>query len=316
MLGHRRSPLRSLGLGLLLAGVALPVTAHGDAPAEPTVGTLLTSWSLDPLPWIGTLVAAGAYLLAVRSVNRAHPDRPVPRWRIAAWMSGLVLLLIALVSSIDAYATTLLSVHMVQHLLLSMVVPPLLALGAPVTLVLRAAPARMRHRLLLPILHSRAVRVLGSPFVAWPVFTAALWASHFTGFYNAALENPLVHDLEHGLFLVTGALFWWPVVSADPRPRRLSHGLRLVYLGAQMPVGAVIGLAIYFAPSVLYEHYLTVERGWGPSTLIDQQIGGLIMWGAGDLALLVAMAALVADWMRHDIRRSRRADLRMGSARD
>ncbi len=304
----RSAAATTLGAGsaVLIAGQVL---AHGSEAPEPTLGAVATTWLTDPLPWIGALLAAAAYLFAMRRVNHAHPRNPVPRWRMAAWLAGAGIGLLALVSAIDVYAEELLWVHMVQHLLLSMVVPPLLALGAPVTLGLRAAPAGVRQRLLVPALHSRLLRLVASPLVAWPLFTLVMWATHFTPIYDAALEDPGLHLLEHLAFLTTGVLFWWPIVAADPGPRRMSYAGRAVYLLLQMPISAAVGLAIYFAPGILYRHYATGERAWGPSPLLDQQIGGLLMWTAGDLVMLLAVAALVAAWMRADVRRSRRLDL-------
>jgi putative copper resistance protein D len=285
--------------------------AHGIVAPEPTPLSALTVWSLDPLPWTAALVAAGGYLIAARQVNRAHPRTPIPPWRVAAWLTGVVAILVALVSAVDVYAADLLTVHMVQHLLLAMVAPPLLLLGAPVTLVLRIASPWARHRLILPVLHSRFVRLVASPLVAWPVFAVAMWFTHFSPLYDAALEDPTLHDAEHLVYLASGLLFWWPVVAADPSPRRLGYGARLAYVGLQMPVNAAVGLAIYFAPTVLYPHYATIERSWGPDALTDQQIGGVVMWGAGDLLLLVAIPAIVAAWMRADVRRSARFDARL-----
>jgi putative copper resistance protein D len=270
-------------------------------------------WSLDPLPWAGVLAAAGAYLVAVRRVNGARPRVPIPRWRVGAWLAGLAAIVIALVSSVDVYATDLLTVHMVQHLLLAMVAPPLLALGAPVTLLLRVSSPQARHELILPVLHSRLVRVVASPLVAWPLFAITMWLAHFSPLYNAALENPTIHIAEHVLLIATGVLFWWPVVAADPIPQRMRYGWRLAYVVLQMPLNAAVGLAIYFAPTVLYPHYATIARSWGPNALVDQQIGGAFMWGAGDLILLAAVPLIVAAWMRADVRRSQRSDARLAA---
>jgi cytochrome c oxidase assembly factor CtaG len=276
----------------------------------PTLLSAIMTWSLEPLPWLAALVAGGGYLLAVQRVNRAHPRTPVARLRVVAWLSGLLAVLVALESAVDVYAEDLLAVHMVQHLLLAMVAPPLLALGAPVTLALRVASPTVRQRLILPILHSRVVRLSASPLFAWPAFAIVMLVTHFSPLYDAALEDPVVHIAEHALFLAAGSLFWWPVVAADPIPRRLTYGVRLAYVVLQMPLNAAVGLAIYFAPTVLYAHYAALARTWGPDALTDQQIGGIVMWGVGDLLLLLAVPLLVAAWMRADVRRNEQLDSR------
>ncbi len=301
-------------VGLVVAD-AHPVLAHGAATAPLTLGSLLTSWSDDPLTWLGVVVGTIVYLAAVRLVNQRHPRSPVPRRRAVAWLAGMVALAIALDSAVDVYATSLLAVHMVQHLLLAMVVPPLLALSAPVTLALRLARPPLRHRFLLPLLHSRLAQVLSAPVIGWIIFTIVLSGSHFSPLFSAALDDPVVHTGEHLLYLGSGLLFWWPVVGADPSPRRLGYAGRVVYLGLQMPVHAITGLAIYFAPQVLYRHYLNVERSWGPAPLADQQLAGALMWGAGDLLLMVAVILTFAAWMRVDERRAARLERRPTAAR-
>jgi putative copper resistance protein D len=309
MHGARRSAI-GVACGLLAALAAGTASAHGGAAQPPTFTTILTSWSGDPLPWIGVTVATVAYLAAVRSVNRAHPLSRVPGWRVAAWLAGVAAIGLALVSAVDVYADELFAVHMVQHLLLSMVGPPLLALGAPVTLALRVATPAIRRRALLPLLHSRVALAVSWPPLGWAVFSVVMWATHFSPLFDAALGNELLHDLEHLLYLGAGLLFWWPVVGADPGRWRLGAVARMGYLAAQMPVNSAVGLAIYFAPAVLYPHYASIQRGWGPDPLTDQQVAGVVMWGAGDVLLLAALAVAIAAWLGADERRTRRDEER------
>jgi putative membrane protein len=136
------------------------VLAHGIAPAPGSVTDVLLAWTIEPhvvLPLVGLWLA---YLVGVRRVDRSHPANPVPRWRTWCWNAGLLILLVALASPIATYDTTLFSAHMVQHLLLMLVAAPLLALGAPITLLLRVASPRERKQVILPLLHSRPVRVV------------------------------------------------------------------------------------------------------------------------------------------------------------
>jgi cytochrome c oxidase assembly factor CtaG len=296
----------SVGSGVVITiGVGQRVQAHGGVVPEPTLSSIFTAWSGELLPWIGIAAATAGYLVAVRLVNRAHPMTPVPRRRVAAWLSGVTILAIALVSAVDVYATELLSVHMVQHLLLTMVAPPILALGAPITLLLRVSEPEFRRSILLPILHSRLVQAISWPPVGWIVFAVVMWVTHFSPLFDAALEQPLLHTLEHLLYLAAGLLFWWPVIGVDPSLWRLTGALRMAYLVGQMPLNAAVGLAIYFAPTVLYAHYATSDRIWGPDPFTDQQVAGIVMWAAGDVILLTALVLAIAAWLRADEKRTR-----------
>lgn len=296
-----------------LLAAAAPVAAHGlgDDLAPLDAVTALTAWSVDPLVTIALVVLGAGYLLAVRAVNRRHPASPVRTWRSAAWVGGLLVVAFALEGSPDVYAEALFSVHMVQHLLLTAIAAPLFALAAPVTLVLRVVPPSTRSRLVLPVLHSRPVGMATHPVVAWVVFAAVMWGSHFSPLFDAALENELVHRFEHALYLGAAMLFWWPVVGADPIRHRLGWGARIVYLGTALPWNSFLGVAIYFAPQVLYPHYATIARDWGPTPLLDQQAAGAIMWVGGDLAFLVALLLVIAGLLADEERKGRLHDARM-----
>ena len=302
--------------GIAAATAVGPVAAHGDAaPVPPATPGLLVGWSWEPLLAIPLLLAVAGWLAAVRRVNSAHPANPVPPLRTAAWLSGLAAIAVALLSGIERYDTVLFSVHMVQHLLLALVAAPLLALAAPITLLLRLARPETRRRRILPFLHSRVMRALTFPVVAWLLFAGVMWAAHFSPLFDAALEDPLVHDVEHALFLGSGLLFWWPAVGADPGPWRMTHPVRVLYVFLQMPQNTFLAVALLGARAPLYAHYASLERSWGPTPLEDQQTAAGIMWLAGDLLFLAAILLLVLGWMRHDERRTAHEDLRADAAR-
>ena len=294
-------------LGLVMtAGSAF---AHGPVPTDPPgPASILLGWTISPLPTLAILAAVAWWIWAVRRVNRLHPASPVPRARTVAFMLGLLALAVALLSGVERYDTTLFSVHMVQHVLIVLVTAPLIAMGAPITLLLRLSAPATRRRWLLPILHSRAMRVLAFPVVAWIVLAAVLWASHFSGLFNAALEDPLVHDLEHGLFLASGLLFWWPAVALDPAPWRMRHPARIAYVFLQMTQNTFLSFVLLNAAGVLYPHYATLGRPYGIDPLADQRLAAGVMWIVGDLIFLGVIMSLVAGWMRADARDLGRVD--------
>jgi putative copper resistance protein D len=281
----------------------------------PDAATLVLGWTVEPLVAIPLLAAAFLWMAAVRRVNAAHPANPVAAWRTASFLAGLAAIAIALMSGIDRYDTVLFSVHMVQHILLTLVAPPLLALAGPITLLLRVVSAEDRRRLVLPVLHSRVVRAVSFPVVAGVLFAGVMWATHFSPIFDRALEDPFVHLLEHALYLGTGLLFWWPAVGVDPSPWRMGYPVRALYVFLQMPQNTFLAVALLSASEPLYPHYATLLRPWGPTPLADQQTAAGIMWFVGDLLFLGAILGLVAAWMRHEERTTAAADRRADAAR-
>jgi putative copper resistance protein D len=135
-----------------------------------------------------------------------------------------------------------------------------------------------------------------------------MWASHFSGLFDAALENSIAHDLEHGLFLGSALLFWWPAVGVDPAPWRLVHPARIAYVFLQMTQNTFLAVVILNATGVLYPHYASLGMPYGIDPLDDQRLAAGVMWIAGDAIFLLAIMALVAGWMRADARGLARAD--------
>lgn len=307
-----RHLLHAAGAGVALVttlGLPALALAHGEEAPEPTFPGVLLMWSADPLPLFGVAGAAAAYLWAVgRIASRSR--LPHPRWRTVSFLGGLGVILLALVSPIEAYDGILFSDHMVQHMLLMLVAAPLLLLGAPITVALRASSPSVR-RGLLTVLHSHVMAIISFPLIGWVLFAAVNWGWHFSSLYDQALENDALHYLQHFTFLAAALLFWWPVIGADPSRWRLPYPVRLFYLFLAMPQNSFLGVAIMSASTVLYPHYLTNVRSWGPTPLADQNLGGVLMWVGGDIVFLVAMALVVAAWVRQEDRRTARLDARL-----
>lgn len=325
--GCRRRPERSavagraaiaagvgLGLGALLV-LALPVSAAahplGDAATPTDLGSILGLWSLEPLPAIGMVVSTALYAWLAWLVGRAHPSHPWPRRRTARWLAAMATIALALFSPIDALSDDLGSVHMVQHMLLLMVAPPLMAASAPATLLLRASTRAERERWILPVLHSRALAVLTFPVVGWVAFAGVLWATHYSPVYDLALRDPTVHVLEHLAYLVAASLFWWPVASPDPLRWRMPAPARLLYVLLQMPQMSFLSVSILSAPRLLYEAYQGRTSVYGLDALADQANSAAIMWVVGDMMFIGAMLFIVAGWMREQEAEERRVDARL-----
>ena len=298
----------SAGSAVWLAAAA-GVAAHGAVPSEPpSAATILLGWTFEPLPTLSILIATGWWFWAVGRVDAAHPANPVPRRRTWYFLAAMGALAMALLSGIDRYDTTLFSIHMVQHILLILVSAPLLALAAPVTLLLRVSSHDTRRRWILPILHSRIVRILTHPIVAWILLASVMWVSHFSPLFDAALEDPLIHDLEHVLFLTVALLFWWPAVALDPAPSRMGHPGRLTHVFLQMTQNTFLAVVLISATSVLYPHYASLAIPWPSDPLDDQRLAAGIMWIVGDAIFIGALMAILYGWMRSEERDAPRND--------
>jgi putative membrane protein len=282
--------------------VSLPWTV----PPPITAGRIVTDWTVAPVPVLGLVILTGAYLAGVRHLTaRGHPW---PMGRTLCWLGGVALIAFALMGGLATYDTTLFSVHMAQHMLLSMVAPIPLALGAPITLALRVLPLRGR-RLVLAILHNPVVRVLTNPGVAFVLFLGTAFGLYFTSLYGESLRHPLLHDAIHLHFLAVGCLFFWPILGIDPIPARMGHGARILVMVVTLPFHAFLGIAILSSSMVFGDGFYEAQhRTWGASPLSDQHTGGGILWAAGELVGAVVLMVVVAQWMRSEERAGRRSD--------
>lgn len=275
---------------------------------------LLTGWELAPVPLVATVWAVGLYLLGVRSLHRRGDAWPVGRTVMFVGV-GMGSFYVATSSGLAAYDTTLLSVHMVQHMVLSMLVPLALALGAPVTLALRTLPATPR-RWLLSVLHSRVAKVLSFPPLTLALYVVSPWALYFSPWYDATLSHVWLHELMHVHLVVVGALFFWPIVGVDPVPGRVGYPFRMVLVVLTLPFHAFLGVTIMGQETLLGgEHYLALRDlpgyGWLPDPLDDQHLAGGLLWSSGDLVGLVLFGVLFVQWVRSSMKEAAREDRRL-----
>jgi putative membrane protein len=287
-----------------MAPVALP----------PLTGTaVLTQLQLDPPLVLPLVVAAGLYLYGVHRLRARGDHWPVSR-TVLFLGGGLGSIALVTVTGIGAYDTTLLSVHMVQHMVLAMISPIFLALGAPVTLALRTLPARPR-RGLVALLHSRVARVLAFPLVAYVLFVANPFVLYFTGLYRQTLEHAWLHEWVHAHFILTGCLFFWPLVGLDPLPGRWPYPGRALLMLLSTPFHAVLGLTIMQSRELLGgDWYPSLHLSWADPHA-DQVLGGGILWAGGEVVSVTMLAVLVVQWMRSSDREAARVDRRLAHQR-
>jgi putative membrane protein len=258
-----------------------------------------------------TVVALLAYLVAVARVRRQGVAWPW--WRTLAFAAGAVTLFGVTGTWINGYSMVLFSVHMAQHMVLSMIAPLLLLCGSPITLALRALPrgkgtAGVPRALLLDVLHSRVARFLSNPFFTLPLFLVSLYGVYFTPLFDALMSNPAGHEFMLAHFTVTGLLFFGPILDQDPWPRRMGHGGRLLELFVPMPFHAFFGVAIMMSSSLITRTFAHPPAGWGVNALADQDTAGSIAWSFGELPTVLVLVIVLASWMGSEDRRGRQLD--------
>ena len=291
--------------------VALLVSAESSPDLPPfSLSRVFSDWELDPVLTVLVVWVAGLYLVGVW---RLHERGDRWSWgRTASFLlPGMGGLFFATSSGLGAYDTTLLSVHMVQHMVLSMVVPLFLALGAPVTLMLRTLPPTPR-RWLLALLHSRLAAVLSFAPLTFLLFVISPWALYFSPWYDASLHSEVVHEFMHLHLVVVGSLFFWPLVGADPVPGRVAYPFRLMLLVLTLPFHAFLGVTIMTQERLIGgSWYPDLPMSWLPDPAADQHVAGGILWGSGDLVGLLFLTVLFTQWVRSSMREAVREDRRL-----
>lgn len=276
---------------------------------------LLWDWLLQWKLWPQIILILGVlgflYVRGWRALRARGGRHTATGWRLAAFLGGLVALALAMLSPIEVLSTLLFSAHMVQHLLIKMVGPPLIWLAAPYPILIWALPVQVRRATVglfgrdAPFRH--LVQRFLTPWVCWALYVGALWLWHLPAAYDAALNSELVHLLEHTSFFALALLFWWHLTGTEPRFHgRLSYGFRMAYALAGMAQNEVLGIIISFAGQPLYPHYVAAPRPFPISVMDDQMLGGALMWVPGGmmygLTAIILLAAMLEQGERQAAR--------------
>jgi putative membrane protein len=276
-----------------------------------SIGDLFTAWDI---PWIVTAEIALTAVIYVRGWSRIRRTRPrqFTRWRLAAFLGGMLALFVAVASPLDTFSESLLFMHMAQHFVLMSIAPPLIVLGAPVVPMLRGLP-RWFLRLLRPLFVTRALPVLGRfltrPRVAWLAMALAYIGWHIPRAYEFALSSENWHNFEHACFFFTNLIFWWPVIRPWPFRNARSPWLLVPYLLLADVVNTCISAFLCFSGRLLYPSYAAiVPRPFGLSALDDQVAAGAFMWVCGTMVYLIPALILIVQILSPARPRNKRAE--------
>jgi cytochrome c oxidase assembly factor CtaG len=272
----------------------------GDEISPPVqIHDLWTAWQTDWMSLVALAIELGialAYVLGV--VRLARRGRRWSPWRTASFLLGTLAVVAAIQSGLASYDDSVFQCHVIQHLLLMNVAPIFYALGAPVTLALQASERHTQRRL-LKVLHSKAMEFITHPLLVAINFAGTMLIFFLTPFYQFSLEHPLLHELTHLHFLVSGILYWWLVVGVDPSRWRMPFPAKLGYLAIGIPTTTILGLALTQGRTSIAPLF---------HSLSDTHAGGAILWIVGELFTLGAMAIVVIQWMAVDKREAIRGD--------
>ena len=315
----------ALGLATGLGRTATP--ADDTFPADPTPAEILlgrplpapwswetafTEWRIDLIWLLFAVFSTVFYLWGVARLTRRGDTWPIHR--SVSWIIGMAVLVYATSGGVAVYGEFLFSAHMIAHMVLTMLIPVTIVMAAPVTLVARAVESRpdgsrgMREWI-LGIVQSRWVGFVGHPLISTVVFAMSLIVFYYSPLLGWATTTHLGHQWMVVHFLLTGYLFVQALISVDPSPHRTPYPMRLLLLMGTMGFHAFFGLSLMTGTGLLLpEWFGAMGREWGDTPIVDQQIGGAIAWGIGELPTLVLSGLVILSWIRSDEREARRRD--------
>jgi putative membrane protein/putative copper resistance protein D len=269
-------------------------------------------WSADPFFLVACLVGLGLYGWGVVRLARRGDKWSVGR--TIAFVLGVLTVMLVMCTKLNDYGMVMFSVHMVQHMVISMLSPILILLGAPITLALRALPVAATRgnkgprELLLMFLHSRYMRIITHPAFTIPLFIASLYALYFSPIFDFLMGSKTGHIAMMCHFLAVGLVFFWPIMGVDPGPHRPGYLMRMLELFAGMPFHAFFGIALMMASAPMVETYKNPPASLGIDALSDQSAAGGIAWAFSEIPSVLVLIALLFQWYASEKRQARRTD--------
>ncbi|MFL5996307.1 MAG: cytochrome c oxidase assembly protein [Streptomyces sp.] len=268
-------------------------------------------WSADPFFLVACLLALGLYAWGVVRLRRRGDSWSVGR--TVSYVAGVLTIALMMCTGLNDYGMVMFSVHMVQHMVISMLSPILILLGAPVTLALRALPVAGRGRkgpreLLLALLHSRYMRIITHPAFTIPLFIASLYGLYFTPIFDFLMGSKTGHIAMMVHFLAVGVVFFWPIIGVDPGPQRPGYLMRMLELFAGMPFHAFFGIALMMASEPMVETFKNPPASLGIDALSDQNYAGGIAWAFSEIPSVLVLIALLFQWYGSEQRQAKRTD--------
>ena len=313
----------AIGLGVSLASSPYPreeqlLPSYGESllgfpyPPAPTVETVVFGFRPDPLFFTASLIAAALYVIGYIRIRQAGITWPV--MRLVSWLGGISVIIWTTSSGISIYSQVSVGLHMTQHMVMTMLAPILLVMGAPATLALRAIkPARGNERgpreWLVWFLHSPITRVLTNPFYVFFVYVIGLYGLYMTPLFGWLMGSHIGHVIMQAHFIISGYLFYWVLIGIDPRPRPLPYWGRLLMLLLALAVHGFFAVAMMMGSTPMaVEWYGAVRPDWVTDPLADTLLGGQITWGLGEIPALIVLIAIAVQWSRSDDREAKRKD--------
>ncbi|MGE5595620.1 MAG: cytochrome c oxidase assembly protein [Hyphomicrobiales bacterium] len=281
----------------------------------PSVAEVMTQFTPD-IWWIAFIAGASAwYITAWRRSQRTPTASHHPRWKLVSFHLGLFVLALAVMSPIEYYGNRLLWANFLCFLLLTMIAPPLILLGSPLTLAFRVAgPGTCRA--LRGIYRHPVIKFVTFPVASGLIFAAATYVWQFSSLTDWAAEHTWVRELQLSTLLLVAFIFWLPALATDPLRWRVPYPFRILYVLVEMTHKGLFGGMFLSMNSPFHDYFVAHAPAWGPSPMMDQRIGILILWIGGNIIFVFTLIGLVVRWMDYERRNDHRVDIRLAAARE